>query len=220
MGECSKTSARRTSSRYHAGYPEIDEKERVASCARRPPRAATARAIQRTPRRAPRTAARAPPTAQALHPGRVLQQRARIPRYVGRCCSKARVWAKMHLPPLTVPALLSLGVLQASCLVSASGTVSAVAPGPVPPPGPPTPLGRQPAPAGAECGSFAGPVAGKVNVACVGDSITFGAHSSGGNTTYPGQLQIMLDTKYPGMNHRVSAAIVAYHFPRLASQYL
>ena len=49
-----------------------------------------------------------------------------------------------------------------------------------------------------ECGGFAGPVAGKVNVACVGDSITFGAHSRGGNTTYPGQLQIMLDKKYPG----------------------
>eukprot|EP00037_Helgoeca_nana_P013692 m.126284 g.126284 ORF g.126284 m.126284 type:complete len:253 (-) comp22180_c0_seq3:551-1309(-) len=37
----------------------------------------------------------------------------------------------------------------------------------------------------------------KINVACVGDSITAGAHSRGGNTTYPGQLQIMLDTKYP-----------------------
>jgi lysophospholipase L1-like esterase len=37
-----------------------------------------------------------------------------------------------------------------------------------------------------------------INIAAVGDSITFGAHSSGGNTTYPGQLQIMLDTKYPG----------------------
>jgi lysophospholipase L1-like esterase len=32
-----------------------------------------------------------------------------------------------------------------------------------------------------------------IKVACVGDSITYGAHSSGGNHTYPGQLQIMLD---------------------------
>jgi len=38
---------------------------------------------------------------------------------------------------------------------------------------------------------------GQINIACVGDSITYGAHSSGGNTTYPGQLQIMLDVKYP-----------------------
>jgi hypothetical protein len=52
-----------------------------------------------------------------------------------------------------------------------------------------------------------------INIAAVGDSITQGAHSSGGNTTYPGQvgccprvlriittipqLQILLDAKYP-----------------------
>ena len=96
----------------------------------------------------------------------------------------AACWAaKMHLPPLAMPALLSLGALQMSCLASASASaVSAVA-------------------GAGECGGFAGPVAGKVNVACVGDSITFGAHSRGGNTTYPGQLQIMLDAKYPGINH-------------------
>lgn len=33
----------------------------------------------------------------------------------------------------------------------------------------------------------------RINIACVGDSITYGAHSSGGNTTYPAQLQLMLD---------------------------
>lgn len=32
-----------------------------------------------------------------------------------------------------------------------------------------------------------------IKVACVGDSITYGAHSTGGNATYPGQLQLMLD---------------------------
>eukprot|EP01050_Picozoa_sp_SAG11_P013616 SAG11_NODE_1603_length_4599_cov_12.027111_5_plen_82_part_00 len=80
----------------------------------------------------------------------------------------------MRLPPLAAPALTALGAMQAACLVSVSAAGAA------------------------ECGGFAGPVAGKVNVACVGDSITFGAHSRGGNTTYPGQLQIMLDAKYPG----------------------
>ena len=93
----------------------------------------------------------------------------------------------MQLSPLAMRTLLSLGALQASCLVSVSA-VDAVA---------------------GECGGFAGPVAGKVNVACVGDSITFGAHSRGGNTTYPGQLQIMLDAKYPGMNHEWTLATVA-----------
>jgi lysophospholipase L1-like esterase len=38
----------------------------------------------------------------------------------------------------------------------------------------------------------------QILVGCIGDSITAGVHSSGGNHTYPGQLQIMLDTKYPG----------------------
>jgi lysophospholipase L1-like esterase len=37
-----------------------------------------------------------------------------------------------------------------------------------------------------------------IKVGCVGDSITAGVHSSGGNHTYPGQLGIMLETKYPG----------------------
>eukprot|EP01065_Artemidia_motanka_P050257 TRINITY_DN8553_c0_g1_i1.p2 TRINITY_DN8553_c0_g1~~TRINITY_DN8553_c0_g1_i1.p2 ORF type:complete len:286 (+),score=92.71 TRINITY_DN8553_c0_g1_i1:62-919(+) len=40
--------------------------------------------------------------------------------------------------------------------------------------------------------------AGQIAVACVGDSITAGVHSSGGVHTYPGQLQEMLDAKYPG----------------------
>ena len=57
-----------------------------------------------------------------------------------------------------------------------------------------TPLGPPPAPPPkALC-----PDPNKINIACVGDSITFGAHSSGGNHTYPGQLQTMLDAKYPG----------------------
>ena len=56
------------------------------------------------------------------------------------------------------------------------------------------PLGPPPAPPPkAQC-----PDPAKINIACVGDSITFGAHSRGGNTTYPGQLQGMLDAKYPG----------------------
>ena len=37
-----------------------------------------------------------------------------------------------------------------------------------------------------------------IKVGCIGDSITAGVHSSGGNHTYPGQLQIMLDESYPG----------------------
>ena len=35
-----------------------------------------------------------------------------------------------------------------------------------------------------------------VRVATVGDSITAGVHSSGGNHTYPFQLQMMLDAKH------------------------
>ena len=35
-------------------------------------------------------------------------------------------------------------------------------------------------------------------VKSIGDSITAGVHSEGGNMTYPAQLQTMLDTKYPG----------------------
>ena len=40
--------------------------------------------------------------------------------------------------------------------------------------------------------------AATIKVGCIGDSITAGVHSSGGNHTYPGQLQIMLDESYPG----------------------
>jgi lysophospholipase L1-like esterase len=55
------------------------------------------------------------------------------------------------------------------------------------------PLGPPPpAPPKAAC-----PDPSKINIACVGDSITFGAHSSGGQN-YPAQLQGMLDKKYPG----------------------
>lgn len=32
-----------------------------------------------------------------------------------------------------------------------------------------------------------------IRIGCVGDSITAGVHSTGGNHTYPGQLQILLD---------------------------
>ena len=39
--------------------------------------------------------------------------------------------------------------------------------------------------------------AGLIQVGTIGDSITAGVHSTGGNHTYPGQLQIMLDTAYP-----------------------
>jgi len=39
---------------------------------------------------------------------------------------------------------------------------------------------------------------GVIRIGTIGDSITAGVHSSGGNHTYPGQLQIMLDDKYPG----------------------
>jgi len=35
--------------------------------------------------------------------------------------------------------------------------------------------------------------ASTIKIACVGDSITAGAHSSGNNFTYPSQLQAMLD---------------------------
>jgi len=35
-----------------------------------------------------------------------------------------------------------------------------------------------------------------IKIGCVGDSITAGVHSTGGNHTYPGQLQIFLDEKH------------------------
>ena len=40
--------------------------------------------------------------------------------------------------------------------------------------------------------------ADQISIACMGDSITAGVHSSGRNWTYPSQLQHMLDAKYPG----------------------
>lgn len=39
---------------------------------------------------------------------------------------------------------------------------------------------------------------GTIQIGLVGDSITAGYHSSGGNHTYPGQLQIMLNEAHPG----------------------
>jgi len=46
--------------------------------------------------------------------------------------------------------------------------------------------------------TVAAPEDGVIQVGTIGDSITAGVHSSGGNHTYPGQLQIMLDQSYPG----------------------
>jgi hypothetical protein len=40
--------------------------------------------------------------------------------------------------------------------------------------------------------------AGLIQIGTIGDSITAGVHSTGGNHTYPGQLQIMLDQSHPG----------------------
>ena len=49
------------------------------------------------------------------------------------------------------------------------------------------------------CGGHNPPnTSGVLQIAAVGDSITAGAHSTGGNHTWPGQLQIMLDAKAPG----------------------
>lgn len=45
------------------------------------------------------------------------------------------------------------------------------------------------------CSQRAAP-ATAIKIGCVGDSITAGVHSSGGNHTYPGQLQILLDSAY------------------------
>lgn len=39
---------------------------------------------------------------------------------------------------------------------------------------------------------------GLLQIAAVGDSITQGAHSTGGNATWPGQLQLMLEARAPG----------------------
>ncbi len=38
--------------------------------------------------------------------------------------------------------------------------------------------------------------AGQIAIACVGDSITAGVGSTGGNNTYPGQLQGLLGSNY------------------------
>jgi len=43
--------------------------------------------------------------------------------------------------------------------------------------------------------------ADQISIACIGDSITAGVHSSGGNHTYPGQLQIILGDKYVVTNY-------------------
>ena len=46
------------------------------------------------------------------------------------------------------------------------------------------------------CGQKGKNHAGATRIACVGDSITAGVHSTGGKHTYPGQLQLLLDKKY------------------------
>jgi acyl-CoA thioesterase-1 len=46
-----------------------------------------------------------------------------------------------------------------------------------------------------ECGRNTAP-AGAIRIACVGDSITAGVHSSGSNHAYPQQLQMLLDTAH------------------------
>ena len=46
------------------------------------------------------------------------------------------------------------------------------------------------------CGQRGKSHVGTTRIACVGDSITAGVHSTGGNHTYPGQLQLSLDKKY------------------------
>lgn len=43
-----------------------------------------------------------------------------------------------------------------------------------------------------------------IRIGTIGDSITAGVHSTGGNHTYPGQLQIMLDTKYGSGKYSVT----------------
>ena len=48
-----------------------------------------------------------------------------------------------------------------------------------------------------ECAQKKAAMADQITIGCIGDSITAGVHSSGGNHTYPGQLQILLDAKYP-----------------------
>lgn len=51
-----------------------------------------------------------------------------------------------------------------------------------------------------QCAQRAKDHAGQIAVGCVGDSITAGAHSSGGNHTYPGQLQELLGDGYKVTN--------------------
>jgi len=43
-----------------------------------------------------------------------------------------------------------------------------------------------------------------IKIACVGDSITAGVHSTGGNHTYPGQLQILLDEAHGTGTYQVT----------------
>lgn len=43
-----------------------------------------------------------------------------------------------------------------------------------------------------------------IKIGCVGDSITAGVHSTGGNHTFPGQMQIMLDAKYGAGKYSVT----------------
>ena len=108
------------------------------------------------------------------------------------CCTQcaSSAWAAKGCKFFTLSAIGSTGTCwfkkDDSGRRYIQGAVSGSVAGPMPgPPPPPPPKAACPDPA-------------KINIACVGDSITFGAHSRGGNTTYPGQLQGMLDAKYPG----------------------
>ena len=50
-----------------------------------------------------------------------------------------------------------------------------------------------------------------IKVACVGDSITAGAHSSGGNHTYPAQLQMLLGDGYVVTNLGACGSTMTKH---------
>jgi hypothetical protein len=57
-----------------------------------------------------------------------------------------------------------------------------------------------------------------ITIGCIGDSITAGAHSSGGNHTYPSQMQVALDAKYGSGEYSVTVRCPSFACPiRLAS---
>ena len=54
----------------------------------------------------------------------------------------------------------------------------------------------------------------QIAIGTIGDSITAGVHSTGGNHTYPGQLQIMLGDKYKVTNLGACGSTYAISHPR------